>query len=94
MGTANRPPMMPASWKPASRANIAPSGCRPTAWPLIRGARTLFSICWMARKNSSTHTTVGNGRNSATISAGTADRMGPNMGTSSNRPASTPSTSA
>jgi hypothetical protein len=37
---------------------------------------------------------VGNGMNNATRTARTADRMGPNIGTSSNRPASTPSTTA
>ena len=47
-----------------------------------------------ARKNRITQITVGNGRNSATMTAGTTDRMGPNIGTSSNRPASTPSTMA
>lgn len=57
----NSPPGRPANWNPASRANMAPSGCSPTAWPLIRGASTLFSICWMARKNSSTQMTVGKG---------------------------------
>jgi hypothetical protein len=38
--------------------------------------------------------TVGNGMKSATRTAGTTDKIGPNIGTSSNSPASTPSTMA
>jgi hypothetical protein len=39
-------------------------------------------------------TTVGHGMNSATRTAGTAERIGPNIGTSANSPANTPSTIA
>src|SRR5215204_3937456 len=46
----------------------------------------------MITNSRMTHRTVGQGMKRATMTAGTADRIGPNIGISSNIPASTPST--
>src|SRR5207248_9404474 len=50
-GTANRAPTTPPRSAPTTIASSAATGWRPTAPPVMRGARKLFSTSCIARKN-------------------------------------------
>ena len=70
-------------------AKTTAAGWSWTALPWILGTRKLFSTCWTRKYRSSAARTAAGLSVAASSTAGTAEMIGPMIGTSSNRPAMT-----
>src|SRR5439155_1509875 len=93
-GTARNTPQNPARRDPSSRARNTKIGWIPIALDMIRGPRTLRTICWSASVRRNTQRSESGAPSRVTASTGTCAMIGPKNGMMIARPESTASTPA